>query len=129
MVREHPVSGRKVLFVNPQFTVAIKGMDEGESRSLLDMQFHQAAPPEYQYGHHWAPNTLVFWDNRSVQHYAIHDYWPQRRKLERITIRGDRPFGQVAAADPGVVRSNKARPLYGDNVGHGDHAPKENTPN
>jgi taurine dioxygenase len=124
VVRQHPGSGRKVLFVNPQFTVAIKGMDERESRSLLDLLFHQAEIPEYQYRHHWAPHTMVFWDNRSVQHYAIHDYWPQRRKLERVTIRGDRPFGPVPPAAPGVVRANKARPLYGDTVGHGGHAPR-----
>jgi taurine dioxygenase len=125
IVREHPVSGRKVLFVNRQFTVAIKGMDENEGRSLLETLFHQVEIPEYQYRHRWQPDTLVFWDNRSVQHYAIHDYWPQRRKMERITIRGDRPFGAAPTADPGIVRSNKARPVYGDNVGHGGHAPQD----
>lgn len=125
IVREHPVSGRKVLFVNPQFTVAVKGMDEVEGRAILDMLYHQAEIPEYQYRLRWQPNTLALWDNRSVQHYAIHDYWPQRRKLERITIRGDRPFGPVPAADPGIVRSNKARPLFGDTASHSGHAPKD----
>ena len=125
IVRQHPVSGRKVLFVNRQFTVAIRGMDETEGRTLLETLFRQVEIPEYQYRHRWEPDTLLFWDNRSVQHYAVHDYWPQRRKMERITIRGDRPFGPVAVADPGVVRANKARPLYGDSVGHGGHAPKE----
>ena len=123
IVCAHPVSGRKVLFVNRQFTVAIRGMDETEGRALLETLFRQAEIPEYQYRHRWQPDTLVFWDNRSVQHYAIHDYWPQRRRMERITIRGDRPRGPVDAAEPGVVRSNKARPLYGDTVGHGGHAP------
>lgn len=125
IVRVHPVSGRKVLFVNRQFTVAIRGMDENEGRTLLETLFRQAEIPEYQYRHRWAPNTLVFWDNRSVQHYAIHDYWPQRRKMERITIMGDAPYGPVEPADPALVRGNKARPLYGDNAGHGGHAPKE----
>lgn len=93
VVRRHPVSGRDVLFVNPQFTVAIKGMDERESQALLNVLFHQAEIPEYQYRHRWRPKTLVFWDNRSVQHYAVHDFYPQRRKMERVTIKGDRPLG------------------------------------
>src|SRR5262245_19355575 len=76
VVRVHPVSGRKVLFVNPQFTIAIKDMDERESRSLLDTLFHQALIPEYQFRHHWAAHTLVMWDNRSTQHYAVNDYYP-----------------------------------------------------
>jgi taurine dioxygenase len=123
VVRTHPVSGRKVLFVNPQFTLAIKGMDEVESRTLLALLFHQAEIPEYQYRHHWAPRTLVFWDNRSVQHYAIHDYHPQRRKLERITIQGDRPFSSDPAAPLDVVRSRKgARALA--HSAHGGHTPK-----
>ena len=123
VVRTHPVSGRKVLFVNPQFTIAIKGMDEAESRALLDLLFHQAEIPEYQYRHHWAPNTLVFWDNRSVQHYAIHDYYPQRRKLERITIKGDRPVSSDPVVDIDVVRSRKgARAI--SHTAHGAHAPR-----
>jgi taurine dioxygenase len=125
IVRQHPVSGRKVLFVNRQFTVAIRGMDESEGRTLLETLFRQVEIPEYQYRHRWEPDTLLFWDNRSVQHYAVHDYWPQRRKMERVTIRGDRPFGPVPTCDPGVMLTNKARPLYGDTVGHGGHAPKD----
>ena len=92
VVRVHPVSGRKVLFVNPQFTVAIKHMDERESRSLLDTLFHQALIPEYQFRHHWAAHTLVMWDNRSTQHYAVNDYLPNRRVMNRATILGERPF-------------------------------------
>ncbi len=123
VVRTHPVSGRKVLFVNPQFTLGIKGMDEAESRALLELLFHQAEIPEYQYRHHWAPNTLVFWDNRSVQHYAIHDYYPQRRKLERITIKGDRPFSSDPVVDLDVVRSRKgARAI--SHAAHGAHTPR-----
>jgi taurine dioxygenase len=124
VVRTHPVSGRSVIFVNPQFTVAIKGMDEAESRAVLDLLFHQAEIPEYQYRHRWAPNTLVFWDNRAVQHYAIHDYYPQRRKLERITIKGDRPYSDVPAADIDVVRSRKgARAI--SHASHGAHRPHQ----
>ncbi|MEP4377406.1 MAG: TauD/TfdA family dioxygenase [Alphaproteobacteria bacterium] len=124
VVRTHPVSGRKVLFVNPQFTIAIKGMDEAESRAVLELLFHQAEVPEYQYRHHWTPNTLVFWDNRSVQHYAIHDYYPNRRKLERITIKGDRPYSDIPAIGADVVRSRKGARAISQSA-HGGHAPKE----
>lgn len=111
VVRLHPVSGRKVLFVSPQFTTTIKGLSAHESRALLDLLFRQADIPEIQYRHRWVPNTLLFWDNRSVQHYASHDYYPQRRTLERVTIKGGRPAGPLgpsyflgqdgAAAEPG----------------------------
>ena len=103
VVRVHPVSGRKVLFVNPQFTVAIKNMDERESRSLLDILFAQAQIPEYQFRHRWTPHTLIMWDNRSTQHYAVNDYFPQRRYMERVTIRGG-PVTGVERADPDNVR-------------------------
>jgi alpha-ketoglutarate-dependent taurine dioxygenase len=103
VVRLHPVTGRKVLFVNPQFTVAIKNMDERESRSLLDVLFQQAQIPEYQFRHHWASHTLAMWDNRSVQHYAVNDYFPQRRYMERVTIKGG-PVQGVERADPETVR-------------------------
>ena len=121
VVRVHPVSGRKVLFVNPQFTIAIKDMDERESRSLLDTLFQQALIPEYQFRHHWAPHTIAMWDNRSTQHYALNDYYPQRRYMERVTIRGG-PVTGVERADPASVR--KAKILVPDNVErHGGHKP------
>ena len=97
------MSGRKALFVNPQFTIAIDGMEERESRALLDMLFHQALVPEYQFRHHWEPHTIAMWDNRSTQHYAVHDYYPQRRYMERVTIRGG-PVTGVERADPASVR-------------------------
>lgn len=109
IVRVHPVSGRKALFVNPQFTVAIKDMSERESRMMLDLLFRQAETPEFQFRLRWQPNMVVMWDNRSTQHYAVHDYYPQRRKMERVTIKGDRPFGigagRVAAAPPRTIRN------------------------
>ena len=106
VVRVHPVSGRKVLFVNPQFTLAIKDMDERESRLLLDTLFHQALIPEYQFRLHWAAHTIAMWDNRSTQHYAVNDYYPQRRFMERVTIRGGPVIG-VKGADPDSVRKVK----------------------
>lgn len=103
VVRVHPVSGRKALFVNPNFTVAIKDMDERESRALLDVLFHQAFIPEYQFRLRWEPDKIAVWDNRSVQHYAVHDYYPARRYMERVTIRGG-PVVGVERADPADVR-------------------------
>ncbi len=126
VVRLHPVSGRKVLFVNPQFTVAIKDMDERESRALLDTLFHQALIPEYQFRHHWAPHTIAMWDNRSTQHYAVNDYYPQRRYMERVTIRGG-PVHGVRRADPATIR--KAKILVPAGVdrtgGHKPHPPSK----
>lgn len=121
VVRVHPISGRRVLFVNPQFTVAIKDMGEAESRSLLDQLFRQALVPEFQIRHHWRPNTLVFWDNRAVQHYAVHDYYPQRRRMERITIKGDRPVGVADAMAGASVASQKSD--RGGKSGYGRHRP------
>jgi taurine dioxygenase len=121
VVRIHPVSGRKVLFVNPQFTVGIDGMDERESRQLLDTLFHQALVPEYQHRHHWQPHTIAMWDNRSTQHYAVHDYYPQRRNMERVTIKGG-PVTGVPKADPASVRKAKfVAPAHVDT--HGGHKP------
>lgn len=124
VVRKHPVSGKPVLFVNPQFTIQIKGMGEAESRHLLTQLFDLAKTPEYQFRHHWAVDTVVIWDNRSTQHYAVHDYYPQRRKLDRVTIQGDKVLAYGEAADVNSVKSNK-NPLP-DNpaVKHGGHAPK-----
>ena len=123
VVRLHPVSGKKVIFVNPQFTVAIEGMGETESRALLDQLFGQALVPEYQIRHHWRPNTLVFWDNRAVQHYAIHDYYPQRRKMERVTLKGDKPVGVAPLLEGVSVQSRKSNRGAGEKAQHGGHRP------
>ncbi len=102
VVRIHPETGRRVLFVNPQFTVAIKGMKEDESRAILDFLFRQAQIPEYQFRLEWAVGTVAVWDNRAVQHYATHDYLPHRRTMQRVTVKGDPVFGPVdeSAAAP-----------------------------
>ncbi len=91
VITTHPVTGDKVLFVNEQFTLAIKDMREDESRNLLDFLFTLPRIPEYQFRLSWEKNTIAFWDNRPTQHYAANDYFPQRRTMHRITIRGVRP--------------------------------------
>jgi taurine dioxygenase len=92
VVRTHPVSGRKSIYVNPQFTLRIEGLEPAESRAILAVLFAQAQVPEYQFRLRWAPGTIVFWDNRSTQHYAANDYYPERRRMERTAVVGDVPF-------------------------------------
>ncbi|MGI9578649.1 MAG: TauD/TfdA dioxygenase family protein [Microthrixaceae bacterium] len=91
VVRTHPESGEKVLYVNRIFTSHIVGMDDDESEMLLDHLFSRAEIAEYQFRLRWEPGTVAMWDNRSTQHYASSDYWPQPRVMERAAIIGDRP--------------------------------------
>lgn len=92
VVRTHPVSGEKVIYVNRNFTVRIKGMKEAESSALLDRLYRLASIPDYQARFRWRVDSIAFWDNRSTQHYATKDFWPQHRRMERVTVAGDRPF-------------------------------------
>jgi taurine dioxygenase len=91
VVRTHPVTGRKSIYVNPQFTLRVEGLEPAESRAMLDVLFAQARVPEYQFRIRWTPGTIVFWDNRSTQHYAANDYYPLRRRMERTAVVGDVP--------------------------------------
>jgi taurine dioxygenase len=91
VVRTHPVTGRKALFVNRQFTLRITGLKERESQVLLELLYEQARVPEYQFRLRWKPHTIALWDNRSTQHYAANDYYPNRRHMERVAVMGDRP--------------------------------------
>jgi taurine dioxygenase len=91
VVRRHPETGRRTLFVNRIFTTRIIGLDESESDELLDLLCRQADYPEYQCRLRWAPGAVAIWDNRATQHYANSDYFPHTRVMERIAIAGDRP--------------------------------------
>lgn len=91
VVRTHPETGEKILYVNAIFTSHIEDMDADASDALLDTLYRQAAYPELQCRFHWENDSIAFWDNRSTQHYAASDYWPQRRIMERATIIGDKP--------------------------------------
>jgi taurine dioxygenase len=92
VVRTHPETGRKTLYVNAFFAEQIVGLEPEESDRLLDRLCMQAMHPEWQVRLRWEPGTVAFWDNRSTQHYASSDYFPQRRVMERVAIKGDRPF-------------------------------------
>ena len=91
VVRVHPLSGKKGLFVNTLFTKSIKGMKDKESRALLSFLFEHMVEPEYTCRFKWEENSIAFWDNRVTLHRPVNDYWPQHRKMQRITIDGDRP--------------------------------------
>jgi taurine dioxygenase len=90
VVRTHPVTGRKALNVNRNWTTRIDGLGERESADLLDLLCDQMLVPDYQVRLRWSPGTVAFWDNRWVQHYAVPDY-TERRVMCRVTLAGDRP--------------------------------------
>lgn len=92
VIRTHPISGAKGLFVNEGFTTHINELSPRESRVMLDLLFTHIARPDFQVRHRWKVGDIAMWDNRATQHYAIADYLPHRRVMHRATILGDRPF-------------------------------------
>jgi taurine dioxygenase len=92
VIRTHPVSGRKSLYVNSGFTTRIVQLSRPESDAVLQYLYRHIETPEFQCRFRWKVNSLAFWDNRCVQHHAMWDYYPQRRHGHRVTIKGDVPF-------------------------------------
>ena len=92
VIRTHPESGRKSIYVNAGFVDRIMDMEKEESDLMLQLLQQTANRPEYQVRLKWEPGTIAFWDNRSSQHYAVSDYFPHRRVMERVTVCGDKPY-------------------------------------
>ncbi len=91
VVRTHPVTGKKGLFVNRGFTTRIHGIPLDESDAILGYLFDHMANPLFQCRFRWQPNSIAFWDNRCAQHRAMWDYWPHTRSGARVTVKGERP--------------------------------------
>ena len=91
VVRTHPETGRKALYVNVAHTAGIKGMGDDESAPLLGFLFAHQVKPEFTCRFAWQPNAIAFWDNRCVQHNPVNDYHGFRRVMHRITLQGDKP--------------------------------------
>jgi len=94
VVRTHPVTGRKALYVNRGFTTRITQLRPHESTAMLEMLYRHCETPEFMCRFRWLPNSVAFWDNRATQHHALFDYFPHRRYGLRVTVVGDKPFYQ-----------------------------------
>ena len=92
IVRTHPVSGRKALFVNRNFTTRITGLNKIESDAILGMLYQHMERDDFKCRFKWRPGSMAFWDNRCAQHQAMWDYYPQKRYGQRVTIAGDKPY-------------------------------------
>ena len=91
VIRTHPVTGKKGLFVNSGFTRSIVGIPADESAAILRYLYEHMANPLFQCRFRWQPNSIAFWDNRCAQHRAMWDYWPHTRSGARVTVKGDKP--------------------------------------
>ena len=92
VIRTHPETGKKALFVNSTFTTHIEGLPLDESAAILKFLYEKVKTPEFQVRFKWEKGSVAIWDNRATQHYAVADYYPQYRRMHRITINGDVPY-------------------------------------
>jgi taurine dioxygenase len=120
VVRTHPVTRRKALYVNAGFTRRIVGLERKESDALLEFLFDHVRTPEFHCRFAWQDNSVAFWDNRAVQHHALWDYYPQVRSGFRVTIKGDRPF-LTSEESAAVEQATKPRISGYDLKGRPDH--------
>ena len=104
LVRTHPVTGKRHLYLSESFTTHVVGIDVDESLRLLDFLFRHVAKPEYQCRFAWRPGSMAFWDNRAALHYAVADYWPEKRLMHRVTIVDD-ALGASSAGPAGQRRA------------------------
>ena len=95
MVKIHPISKNKLLYINPGFTSQIVGMNMTDSNNLLTYLFNFMNKPEFQIRFKWSANTIAIWDNRCTMHYAIGDYMPHHRQMNRITVLNDKRDDKV----------------------------------
>jgi taurine dioxygenase len=91
VVRTHPITKRRLLYVHRNYTTRIDGLTDAENEVLLPFLFDRVRDPAFQIRMRWTPGTVAFWDNRATQHYAVPDY-PGKRRMHRVVIKGDRPF-------------------------------------
>ena len=100
----HPVTGRRLLYVNPTFTTRFNELERAESDALLRFLFEHMNRPEFHVRFKWREDDLAIWDNRATQHYATGDYYPEYRRMHRITVGGDRPAG-ITEQTPEALQS------------------------
>jgi taurine dioxygenase len=91
VIRTHPETGRKALFVNSVYTTCFEGMSEAESRPLIDYLCSHAVQPNFTFRHQWRTGDMLMWDNRCLQHFGVADYGLQPRTMHRVTIKGEKP--------------------------------------
>ena len=91
VIRTHPRSGKKALYVNPLFTKCLKGLSRPESDALLRLLFDHLTAIEHTVRLNWEPDTIAIWDNRTTQHRPVNDFLPQSRVMHRVTVAGEVP--------------------------------------
>jgi taurine dioxygenase len=92
VIRTHPVSGRRLLFVNPSYVTHIVGVCKAESTAILSYLYQHCANPDFHVRFRWRPRSVAFWDNRCTWHQAVWDYFPEVRSGFRVTVAGDKPY-------------------------------------